>query len=81
MRLNTYLGTSYHGLSNLFKDSGIVANSLAGVYSALVKCIHVVNRSRINKGFSVPHKQKSVGFKSIEREGHIVGPLLTIHRL
>jgi hypothetical protein len=28
MRLNTCLGMSYHGLLNLFKDPGIVADSL-----------------------------------------------------
>jgi hypothetical protein len=45
MRLNMCLGMSYHGPLNLFKDPGIVVDSLAGIQNVLVKCLQVVNRS------------------------------------
>jgi hypothetical protein len=40
---------SHHGLSHLFKRSGIVADNLTGIHSAIVKCL-LVNRSCIHKG-------------------------------
>jgi hypothetical protein len=36
---------------NPFKDAGIVVDSLTGIHNVTVKCLFVVNRSCIHKGF------------------------------
>jgi hypothetical protein len=51
MRFNARLDTSHHGLPHPCKDAGVVADSLTGIHSAMVKCLFVVNRSCISKGF------------------------------
>jgi hypothetical protein len=53
MRRNTYLGTSYYGLSNPLKDLKIVFDSLADVNSVLVKCPCIVNRKMNTEGLQV----------------------------
>jgi hypothetical protein len=56
MRLNARLDTSHHGPPHPFKDSGVVAGSMRRIYNAVVKCLLVVNRSYIHKGFYLsPH--------------------------
>jgi hypothetical protein len=50
MKFKAHLDTSHHGLQNPFKD----ADSLTGIHNAMVKCLFVVNRSFIHKGFRVP---------------------------
>jgi hypothetical protein len=39
------LGTSHYGLLHLFKDAGVVACSLTGIHSVMVKCLFIVYRS------------------------------------
>jgi hypothetical protein len=36
--------------------SGVVADSLTGIYNAMVKCLFVVNRSCIHKAFRSPQR-------------------------
>jgi hypothetical protein len=50
-RFNTCLGTSCHGLSNAFKDPGIVVDTLTGIYNALVKCPRCEQELNIHNGF------------------------------
>jgi hypothetical protein len=50
MRFNALLDTSHHGPPHPFKDAGIVADSLIGIHVAMVKCLFVINRSRIHMG-------------------------------
>jgi hypothetical protein len=73
MKFNAHLDTSHHGPPHPCKDGGVVADSLTDIHSATVQCLFVVNRSCIHKGFQVPHRLKSRGFKSGERGGHAVG--------
>jgi hypothetical protein len=80
MRFNARLGTSHHGPPHPFKDVGVVSDSLTGVHNAMVKCLSVVNRSCIRKGFGSPHGQISTVFKFGDRGGHAVGFLLRVHR-
>jgi hypothetical protein len=54
MRSNARLDTSRHGLQHPFEDVGVVADSLTGIHNATVKCLLVVNRSCIHKGFRCP---------------------------
>jgi hypothetical protein len=51
VRFNARIDTSHQGPSHPCKDAGVVADSLTGVHNATVKCLFVVNRSRIHKGF------------------------------
>jgi hypothetical protein len=51
MRFNARLDTSHHGPSHPFKDAGVVADSLTGIHSAIVKYFCAVHRSCIHKGF------------------------------
>jgi hypothetical protein len=51
MGFNALPGTSHHGPPNLFKDAGILDESLTGIHNAIMKCLFDVNRSRIHKGF------------------------------
>jgi hypothetical protein len=72
MRFNARLDTSHHGPPHPFKDAGVVADSLTGIHSAMVKCQQELH----TQGYlGVP-----IGFKSGERGGHAVGPPLPIHR-
>jgi hypothetical protein len=64
MRFNTRTDLSHHGPRHPFKDAGIVSDSLTGIHGAMVRCLFVVNRSYMYKGFRCPHSQKSRGFKS-----------------
>jgi hypothetical protein len=68
---------SHHGPSHPFKDGGAVVDSPTGIHTAIVKCLFVVNRSCIHKGFRCTHRCKSRGFKSGERGGNAVGTLST----
>jgi hypothetical protein len=38
MRFNARLDTSHHGPPHLSKDAGVVADSLTGIHSGMVKC-------------------------------------------
>jgi hypothetical protein len=51
MRFSALLDTSHHEPPYPFKDAGVVAESLTGIRSAMVKCLFVVNRNCIHKGF------------------------------
>jgi hypothetical protein len=51
MIFNAPLDTSHHGPPHPIKDAGVVADSLTGIHNAMVKCLFVVNRSCIYKGF------------------------------
>jgi hypothetical protein len=42
-----------HGPPHPFKDAGAVTDSLTGIHNAIVKCLFIVNRSCIHKGFYV----------------------------
>lgn len=53
IRSNAHLNMSHHGLPHPFKDAEIVVDSLTGIHKAMVKCLFVVNRGCIHKGFSV----------------------------
>jgi hypothetical protein len=53
MRFNARLDTSHHGPPHPHKDGGVVADSLTGIHSTMVKCLFVVNRSYIHKGVQV----------------------------
>jgi hypothetical protein len=50
MRFNARIDTSHRGPPHLCKDAGVVADSLTGIHSAMMKCLFVVNRSCIHKG-------------------------------
>jgi hypothetical protein len=58
MRFNTCLDTSYHGPPHPYKDAGVVADILTGINNAMVKCLFIVNRSCIHKGFLVSPQVK-----------------------
>jgi hypothetical protein len=45
------LHMSHHELTHSFKYAGVIADSLTGIHSAMVKCFFVVNRSCIPQGF------------------------------
>jgi hypothetical protein len=47
MKFNARLDTSHHGPPHPYKDAGVVADSLTGIHSAILKCLFVVN-SRAN---------------------------------
>jgi hypothetical protein len=47
VRVSALLDTSYHGPPHLFKNSGVVVDSLTGIRSPMVKCLFVVKRSCI----------------------------------
>jgi hypothetical protein len=51
MRFNALLDMSHHGPPHPFKDAGVVADSLTGIHNAVVKCLFVVSRRCIHKGF------------------------------
>jgi hypothetical protein len=40
------------------KMPGVAADSLTGIHSAMVKCLFIVNRSCIHKGFQVSPQVK-----------------------
>jgi hypothetical protein len=44
---------SQHGPPHPFKDAGVVGDSLTVIHSAMIKCLLLVNRSCIYKGFEV----------------------------
>jgi hypothetical protein len=48
MRFNARLDMSHHGTPHLFRDGGVVADSLTIIHNAM--CPFVVNRSCIHKG-------------------------------
>jgi hypothetical protein len=50
MRFNVRLDTSHHGPPRPFKDVGVVADSLTGFHSVMVKCLLVVSRICVYKG-------------------------------
>jgi hypothetical protein len=50
-RFSAHLDTSHHGPPYTFKDAGVVADILKGIRNLMVKCLFVVNRSCIHKGF------------------------------
>jgi hypothetical protein len=58
MRFNARIGTSHHGQPHPFKNVGVVADSLTGIHIAMVKCLSVVDRICIHKGFSVSPRVK-----------------------
>jgi hypothetical protein len=72
MRINARLDTFHHAPPHPFRDGGAVADSLPGIHPAMVKCLFVVNRSCIHKGFTCPHRYKSRRFKSGEHGGQAV---------
>jgi hypothetical protein len=43
------MDTSHHRPQHPFKNAGVVADSLTGIHSAMVKYLFVVNRSCIHK--------------------------------
>jgi hypothetical protein len=51
MRFSARLDTSHHGPPHPYKDGGAVADSLTSIHTEMVKCLFVVNRSCIHKGF------------------------------
>jgi hypothetical protein len=51
MRFSARLDASHHGQPHQFKYAAVVADSLTGIRSAMVKCLFVVNSSCIHKGF------------------------------
>jgi hypothetical protein len=51
MKFNTCLYTSHHGPPHHFRDTGVVADSLTSVQNPMVKCLFLINRSCICKGF------------------------------
>lgn len=51
MRLNAHLDISHHGFLFLFKNSGVPADSLTRIHNVTVKCLFIINRNCINKGF------------------------------
>jgi hypothetical protein len=53
MRFNARLDTSHHGPPHPFKGARVVADTLTGIQNAVVKCLFVLNRSCIHKGFYV----------------------------
>jgi hypothetical protein len=59
MRFSARLNTSHHGPPYPFKDAGAVADSLTGIHNSRVKCLFVVNRSCIHKGFRCPPRSNS----------------------
>jgi hypothetical protein len=70
MRFNQCLSMSYHGPLHPFRDAGVIVGSLTGIHNAMVKCLFIINRICIHKGFfRCPHRLKSRGFKSAERGG------------
>jgi hypothetical protein len=57
MRFNPHLDTS-HGPPHPFKDTGVLADILTGIHNTMVKCLFVVNRICLYKGFSVSPQVK-----------------------
>jgi hypothetical protein len=53
MRFDARLDTPHYGPWHPLKDAGVVADSLTGIHSAMVKCLFVVNRSCKHKGSEV----------------------------
>jgi hypothetical protein len=43
MRFSARLDTSHHGPPHPFKDADVVANSLTGIHSEMVKCHFIIN--------------------------------------
>jgi hypothetical protein len=58
IRFNTRLDTSHLGPPHPCKDAGADADSLTGIHNAIVKCLFVVNRSCIHRGFCVSPQVK-----------------------
>jgi hypothetical protein len=54
MIFSARLDTSHHGPPHPSKDAEAVSDSLTGVHNAMVKCLFVVNRRCIHKGFRCP---------------------------
>jgi hypothetical protein len=56
MGFNARFNMSHHGPPHPFRDAWVVANSLTGIHSAMVKWPFVHNRSCIHKDIQVsPH--------------------------
>jgi hypothetical protein len=72
MRFSAHLDKTHHEPPHLFKDAGVIADSLTGIQNA-INCFFVVNRI----GFLGVLR----GLKSIELEDHAVGSPLDIHPL
>jgi hypothetical protein len=58
MRVNARLDTFHHGPTQPFEDAWVVADSLAGIHNAMVKCRFIVNRSCVHTGFYVSPQVK-----------------------
>jgi hypothetical protein len=54
MRYNARLDMSLHGPPHPCRDVGVVAGSLTGIHNAMARCLFVINRGCIHKGFGVP---------------------------
>jgi hypothetical protein len=67
IRFSTRLDLSHHGPPHPFRDAGVVADVLAGIHNATVKCLFVVNKSCIHKGFKFPQ---------VKIRGHAVAQLV-----
>jgi hypothetical protein len=80
MRFNARLDTSHHGPPYQFKDAGVVADSLTGIHSAMVKCLLAVNRSCTPKGFYVSRGKNVEDSNLTSVEAMNFGPSLLIHR-
>jgi hypothetical protein len=52
------LNTLHFGPPHPFKDAGIGADSLTGIHNLMVKCLFVVKRSSVYKGFYVTPQVK-----------------------
>jgi hypothetical protein len=55
MRFNASLDRSHHRPPYAFKAAAVVAGSPTGIHNAM-KCLFVVKRSTIHKGFKWSHK-------------------------
>jgi hypothetical protein len=51
MRFSARLDTSHHGPQHPCREPGAVADHLTGTHTMMVKCLFVVNRRCIHKGF------------------------------
>jgi hypothetical protein len=56
MRVNAHLDTSYQGPPRLFKDAGVVADSLTGIHNARAKCLFVATGAAYARAFRCPHR-------------------------
>jgi hypothetical protein len=59
MNFNARRDTSHHGPPHPLRDVGALADSVTDVHNVMVKCLFVVNRSCIRKGFQVSSTGKN----------------------